>query len=164
VLTLLKNLLVLSVLSSPFVIEHDELKGVWIGVADQDPSVNHAYLKIDESNSGRFVFVAEGREIFNFSFDSSDVAEPEGYIRIRKSFGSWGAIVVVSGWVSGEDRGLGMITGYLFMYTTEGQKTQVFNSFPLMMWAVTGPVPADIANPDDIRRFAEKYEQNSPAE
>ncbi len=160
-MNLLQSLILLAATTSPFAIDHDELKGVWVGAANKDPLENHSYLEIDASNSGRFVFVAKGREIFNFQFDSENVTEPEGYIEVSKSFDSWGAKVIVSGWVSGEDHGLGMLTGQLFMYKIESDKTHVFNSFPLMMWAVSGPVPSGASDKDALKRIAANYGPNA---
>ena len=163
-LILLQSLVFLSAFTSPFAIDHDELNGVWVGVANQDSINNHSFLEITISNSGRFVFVAEGTEILDFEFDSEDLAEPEGYIEVSKSFDSWGAKVIVSGWISGEDGGLGMLTGQLFMYKIEANTTRVFNSFPLMMWSVSGPAPSKPADKGELQKIAAMYRSFSADE
>ncbi len=161
-MTLLQSLIFLAAQTSPFAIDHNDLIGVWVGVADKDPLRNHAYFEIAASNSGRFAFVAEGREILNFDFNSENVSEPEGYVEVSKSFDSWGAKVIVSGWVSGEDRGMGMLTGQLFMYKVEDDQAHLFNSFPLTMWAVSAPVPSEFASENDLRKIAAMYGTSLP--
>ena len=59
---------------------------------------------------------------------------------------------------------MGLLTGQLFMYKIEGDKRQVFNSFPLMMWAVAGPIPSETLDEDALRKVAEMYGSKSPDE
>ena len=131
---------------SPFDIDHGMFDGVWVGADSNDPNQNHAYLSIDESRSGRFVYMVDGKAVIDFEFTSEDVAEPKGYIEFSKSFGNWGVKAVLSGWVSGEDRGIGMLTGVVYMYQLLDDEPTIFNSHFLRLWALAGPVPKQESN------------------
>ena len=150
---------------SPFAIDHEQFEGTWVGASRDKPEDNHVFLSIDDDASGRFAFVAQGRAILDFRFDADDVAMPEGYVEVTQRFdGDWGAKVLVSGWTSAEDQGVGLLTGYVFMYQLQDGEGKVFNSFPLEMWAYGGPVVSGGSDLASIDKIVEHYESPDVAD
>ncbi len=147
---------------SPFDIDPRIFEGVWVGTSNQRPESNHAYFQIDESTAGRFAYVIDGKTIVDFEFDSSDVAEPRGYLELSKPFDNWGVKIVLSGWVSGEDRGTGMLTGTLYMYQLVNDVPMIFNSHFLRLWALDGPVPEDDSGRNALLEIHRKYSGHAP--
>ena len=143
---------------SPFAIDHALCTGEWAGASDADPKGNHVYLRLEDSDSGRFAFVAGGKTIVDFEFEGGDLSKPEGYLELTKSFGDWGAKVVLSGWVSAEDGGAGLLTGTLYMFQRRDDRAMVFNSFPLTMSAVAGPLlPGNPPGTDVLTEISKTY-------
>ena len=142
---------------SPFDIDPGMFDGVWIGADNERPESNHVYFKIDELNAGRFVYVVNGKSIVDFEFSAENVTEPQGYLELTKSFENWGVKIMLSGWVSGEDRGMGMLTGIFYMYQLLDDKPMIFNSHFLWLWAIAGPIPEDDSDRGALLEIHKRY-------
>lgn len=142
---------------SPFDIDRSVFDGVWVGADMRNPEQNHVFLQMNDSHAGRFVYVARGKAIVDFEFSSSEVSEPEGYLELSKSYGNRGIKVVLSGWQSREDHGLGLLTGIVYMYSITEGKPKVFNSLFARLWALSGPIPEGEADSDALKKIYQRY-------
>jgi hypothetical protein len=150
-------LVILLAALSPFEVDRAQFEGVWIGTSDEDSDNNHSYIRINNSDSGRFVLVARGKTIYDFEFDSNDRSGPDGYVEISKSFGDTGVKIILSGWGSKVDKGAGLVTGIVYMYEAANGTPKVFNSMFLRMWAATGPVPSNDSDSSAVAKIYERY-------
>ena len=152
------GLVALVVALSPFNIDHNLFNGVWVGTSNEDPDNNHSYMRIDDSQSGRFVLVARGKTVYDFEFSDHDILRPEGYLELSKSFGDSGVKIVLSGWVSDEDGGAGLITGVAYMFEAVDGNPKLFNTIFLRLRAVVEPLPSD-ADSDStaLQRIYDRY-------
>ena len=154
---MLKTLVALLALStSPFDIEQSDLFGEWVGVSSCDASLEHRYFRFDSNHTGRFVYVSNGKTIVDFEFDSAQIEVRNGYIEISQTFDGWGVKVLLSGMKSHEDGSFGMMNGLMYMYQTTPERSHLFNTLIIDLWAYNSPVPSDEADKtslDDVREL-----------
>jgi hypothetical protein len=111
---------------STFDIGSEAFTGAWAGGIKDDLDRNHAFLRLNADRTGRFVFVTSGKATIDFEIEPSDVKEPAGYVEITDSSEKSGVKIVVSGWSSSEDRGIGLLTGVMYMYSvTDGHPSSL---------------------------------------
>ena len=155
---MLKTLAILLALSSsPFDIDPADLYGEWVGVGSDDASQEHRYLRLESNHAGRFVYVSRGRAIVDFEFSESQVADRHGYLEISQTFDGWGVKVLLSGVKSGEDRGFGHMHGVMYMYQVTPDRSHLFNTLIVDLWAHDGPVPSDLADRNSLDEVRELY-------
>jgi len=126
---------------TPFAIDLSQFEGIWVGASNQNPDANHSFLHLDKSGSGRFVLVGGGKTIYDFEFSGLDMSGSQGYIELSMTEDDTAVKVLLSGYVSDEDGGAGLLTGAAYMYEATDGRPKLFNTIFLRMRAMVEPMP-----------------------